>query len=241
MAVGWGNRMKLWKTLAVLAAVCALAGCASSSFETTNKLNRSTTQIKIVALPVDVQLYELDAGGTLEPKGDWTQSATKYLNQAMQEQEAAHHVDLVGYDEDKIAADKRDQTHQVTKLFGTVAGEIVVHQYVGDFKLPTKADGFDWSLGPSVKALQAETGADYALITYLRDSYATAGRVAVILAAAVFHVGLQGGTQVGYAALVDLNTGDIVWFNRLARGVGDTRDLDGARGTASALLADFPQ
>lgn len=239
--------MKFGKTLVVLGAVCALAGCASSSFETTNKLNRSTAQIKIVALPVDVQLFQLDAGGTLEPEGDWTQSATKYLNQAMQEQEAAHHVDLVAYDEDKFAADKRDQMHQVTKLFGTVAGEIVIHQYVGDFKLPTKADGFDWSLGPSVKALHDETGADYALITYLRDSYATAGRVGVIIAAAIIggvtgiHVNVPGGSQAGYAALVDLNTGDIVWFNRLARGSGDSRDLDGARGTASALLADFPQ
>jgi hypothetical protein len=239
--------MKALRTLAVLGAACALAGCVSSSFETTDKLNHSTTETKIVALPVDVQLYQLDAGGTLEPDGDWTQSATKYLDQAMEEQEAAHHVDLVTYDEDKIPADERDEMQQVTKLFGVVASEIVAHQYVADFKLPSKADGFDWSLGPEVKPLHDATGADYALITYLRDSYATAGRVAVMVvgaiigAAAGVSVAIPGGTQVGYAALVDLNTGDIVWFNRLARGSGDTRDLDGARGTATALLTNFPQ
>jgi hypothetical protein len=234
------------KALFALSILLVFTGCTTSSFQVTNKLNRSTTQTKIIVVPTDVQLYELDAGGLLEPEAEWTQSAGKYLAQAIQEEEAARHVEYVGYDEDNAPADQRDQLHQLTKLFGTVSQEIMVHQYVGDFKLPTKGDGFDWSLGPSAKTLHDAYGADYALVTYLRDSYATPGRVAVIAAATIIgaftgvHVAVSGGTQVGYAALVDLSTGDIVWFNRLTRGTGDSRDLDGARGTAKALLDNFP-
>jgi hypothetical protein len=39
---------------------------------------------------------------------------------------------------------------------------------------------------------------------------------------------------------VDLSTGNIVWFNRLARASGDLRDPEKARESAQALLADFP-
>jgi hypothetical protein len=49
-----------------------------------------------------------------------------------------------------------------------------------------------------------------------------------------------GGAQVGYASLVDLNTGQVVWFNRLQRGSGDLREADKAGETLNALLQQFP-
>ena len=50
--------------------------------------------------------------------------------------------------------------------------------------LATKKDAkgkprMDWSLGPGVAALREATGADYALFTYVRDSYASGGRTAL--------------------------------------------------------------
>jgi hypothetical protein len=64
---------------------------------------------------------------------------------------------------------------------------------------------------------------------------------ALIAAAAVLGVGLHGGAQVGFASLVDLNTGNVVWFNQLARGSGDMRTPETARETARALLNGMPQ
>jgi hypothetical protein len=49
-----------------------------------------------------------------------------------------------------------------------------------------------------------------------------------------------GGLQTGYASLVDLNTGRVRWFNRLARGSGDLREADKAADTIEALLEQFP-
>ena len=57
----------------------------------------------------------------------------------------------------------------------------------------------------------------------------------------LFGVPLAGGQQAGFASLVDLDTGNIVWFNRLQRGTGDLRTLDAARGSVSALMTEFPQ
>jgi len=61
------------------------------------------------------------------------------------------------------------------------------------------------------------------------------------LLAAVLGAGVQGGTQVGFASLVDLKSGEVVWFNRLARGSGDMRHEKGAKDTVGALLANFPK
>jgi hypothetical protein len=48
------------------------------------------------------------------------------------------------------------------------------------------------------------------------------------------------GQQLGYASLVDLNTGRVLWFNRIQRNSGDLRDPEKAAGTVDALLEEFP-
>ncbi len=88
--------------------------------------------------------------------------------------------------------------------------------------------------------LRDEFGADYALFVFMRDSYASAGRVAVIAVAALLGVGMQGGVQLGFASLVDLRTGEVMWFNRLVSGVGDLRTPEPARQAIESLLTDVP-
>ena len=46
--------------------------------------------------------------------------------------------------------------------------------------------------------------------------------------------------QTGYASLVDLKTGRVLWFNRLQRGSGDLREAEKAAETVDALLNEFP-
>lgn len=57
---------------------------------------------------------------------------------------------------------------------------------------------------------------------------------------ALLGVGVGGGAQVGYASLVDLQTGQVLWFNQLQRGFGDLRDAAKAAESVGALLAGFP-
>ncbi len=49
-----------------------------------------------------------------------------------------------------------------------------------------------------------------------------------------------GGQRIGFASLVDLETGNVVWFNLLVGGFGDLREPGGARSAMGDLLAGFP-
>jgi hypothetical protein len=57
---------------------------------------------------------------------------------------------------------------------------------------------------------------------------------------ALLGIGVGGGAQIGYASLVDLNNGRVLWFNRLLRATGDLREPDKAAETLNALLDQFP-
>ena len=130
---------------------------------------------------------------------------------------------------------------QLVKLHGAVGNSILIHQYLPNAKLPTKKEGFDWTLGPDARVLKEAYNADFALFIFMRDSYSSSGRVAVIILAALFGVGIPGGQQIGFASLVDLNSGQIVWFNRLARAEGDLRTAQPATASIDLLLKDFPK
>jgi len=52
--------------------------------------------------------------------------------------------------------------------------------------------------------------------------------------------GLQAGVHQGYAGLVDLKTGDLVWFNLDPLSGGDPRDAEGAAKRVRELLTAFP-
>lgn len=107
--------------------------------------------------------------------------------------------------------------------------------------IPTKEKKFDWTLGDEAKKLRSAANADYALFVYIRDSYTSGGRAAaMVLAAVLLGVALPGGQQFGFASLVDLRSGEIVWFNRLTRGGGDLRNAPDAAETAQVLLEKLP-
>ena len=123
------------------------------------------------------------------------------------------------------------------------AVSLSILQYSGNnSRLRNKHGKFDWSLGPGVAELGQITGADYALFTYLRDSYSSSGRVAMRVIGVVLLGGdIGGGLQVGLASLVDLRTGQVVWHNLLLDQTGDLRTPAGANETAADLLKGFPK
>ena len=62
--------------------------------------------------------------------------------------------------------------------------------------------------------------------------------MAVIVVGGLLGAYVPGGSQVGFASVVDLSTGDIVWFNRLVRNTGDLRTPDNAAETVRTLVSD---
>lgn len=224
----------------VLAAV--LAGCAPAIHRQTPELRReATTSPRIVVMPLDVELSQLTAGGMQQPHAEWTETALKHMRAALEEEARVRKVRLVDFRPDRGAPADRETSLELVKLHRAVGGAVLVHQYLPGLALPSKEGKLDWSLGPAVAAIARAHDADYALFLFVRDSYATAGRVAVIVVGALLGAGVPGGQQVGFATVVDLKTGDIVWFNRLVRAHGDLRTPEAAAETVKALVSDAMQ
>jgi hypothetical protein len=188
----------------------------------------------VALMPSDIELFSISGGGVLEPKADWTEAAAKYFRTALVEKKqklGLRTVELSEKDADELA--------EINTLHAAVAGAIALHHF-GPLSLPTKEGKLDWSLSDAVAPVKKATGADYALFSWVRDSYASAERKAAMIGMALLGVGISGGRQIGYASLVDLSTGQVVWFNRLLRGSGDLREPAPAAETVEALLNEFP-
>ncbi len=229
-----------WPLLvAAVLSLSILAGCAAPVQRQTPQLRRDpgTTPI-IVVMPLDVELSQLTAGGMEEPHAEWTEAAHQHMRAALEEEARVRKVKLITFDPERGDAADREGATQLITLHRAVGSAVLTHQYMG-LALPSKQGKFDWALGPSVAAIaRSQQQADYALFLFVRDSYATAGRIAVIAIAALLGAGVPGGTQVGFASVVDLKTGDIVWFNFLLRGTGDLRTPTAAAETVKALVSD---
>jgi len=189
---------------------------------------RRHSDSRLLVVPVDIELFSISAGGVAEPKADWTELARRHFRDAL-----IARSDLLGTQVQELSESDLDAFAQINALHGAVA------QSVGT-PLPTKKHALDWSLGDAVSPLRAQTGADHALFLWVRDSYASTERKVAMVALAMIGVGLGGGLQQGYASLVDLRDGRLVWFKRLLRQTGDLREAESAAETVEALLKGFP-
>jgi hypothetical protein len=221
---------------AFLVSLLAASGAAAQSKNLAPGFQALPQGAKVVIMPTDIELFSISAGGIPEPRADWTEVATKHFKAALVEKKkslGATTVDLSEKDADEF--------EEINVLHGAIARAINIHHFgPGFMALPTKDGKLDWSLGEPVRRIKERTGADYALFSWVRDSYASGERVVAMIALAAFGIGVQGGTQVGYASLVDLNTGQVLWFNRLLRGWGDLREADKATESLNALMQGFP-
>jgi hypothetical protein len=190
---------------------------------------------RLLVLPADMELYSMSAGGVVEPRADWTDAAQKHFSAALGTQGK-----LLGPKVSTLSTTEADEFAEVVTLHRAVAEAISLHHKGGLLELATKGDRLDWSLGDAVRPLRERTGADYALFTWIRDSYASNERKAAMVALALLGAVSLGGEQVGYASLVDLRTGRVVWFNQLDRMSGDLRAAEPAVETVEALLKGFP-
>jgi len=189
---------------------------------------------KVVITPIDVELFSMSAGGVLEPKADWTEAAQRHMKVALHERTTGLGQGII-----ELPGNQADELAELLSLHAAVARSISLH-HSGPLKLPTKEGKLDWTFGDAMQPLQRATGARYALFTWVRDSYASAERKAMMVGLALLGVGVVGGSQVGYATLVDLETGQVLWFNQLLRASGDLREADKASESVSALLQGFP-
>jgi hypothetical protein len=218
-----------------------LVGCTQTdSLTTSQTFQRPAGTARVLLMPPDVELYELLASGLQEPQAAWTDAAKRNVEAALADALRPKNAELLPYLTPTADPAVERRHTQLIKLHDAVGYSILAYQYGGLNQLPVKKGKFDWTLGSEASLLQREFGADYALFVFLRDSYSSEGRKALIVGMALLGIGVSGGSQVGFASLVDLKTGNIVWFNRLISTTGDLRTPEPAREAVEELLRNQP-
>ncbi len=226
-----------WKPIVAVCVLVLLAGCATTaSVKQIDRLDAVGENPKILIITPDVKYFLLTAGGQAQPHAEWTKAARRNFADSLKAHADERNIEIIMLEEDDQLGDTEIKYQ---KLYSAVGASILAHHF-GTMKLPTKRNSFDWSMGPGTKEIGEKYGADYALFSFYRDYQASGGRVAFALLAAVVGVGISTGGEGGFASLVDLRTGDIVWFNQVASGAGELREKDGARAAVDALFRDLP-
>ncbi|HEX8938235.1 MAG TPA: hypothetical protein VF776_08210 [Sphingomicrobium sp.] len=235
---------------AVLAASVALSGCVQTRQYADVQFTPPSGDYKLLVLRPDVTVGSLTTGGMVEPRADWTDQARASIIQALKSQQASRggNVTIIEH-RNQLAAVGEQELADVERLNFAVDQSIVLHKYLGDY-LPTKrGKGLDWTLGADAVKLGQKTGYDYALFLHAEDEVASGGRIALgVLGLAGCFIGfcapnVGGQQQLDYASLVDLKTGEVVWFNVVSAGseipgikFGDLRSSEGAAQMVERLL-----
>lgn len=190
-----------------------------------------------------VRVGAQSTGGMFEPNADWTDQARRNIDTAL-----ARHQGKLGnivvMAPETYGADAQ-RVEEYSALFAAISQSVIQYQFFAGNRLPTKkrdnkADIFEWSLGRGVSALPGADKADYALFIYNKDAYGSTGRKLLQAAALLGGIAVQSGEHQGYAGLVDLKTGDLLWLNADGAMGGDVREADGADKRVGQLLEEFP-
>jgi len=236
--------------IAVGAAGLALSACVQTKQYADVQFAVPQGDYKLLVMRPDVTVGSVTTGGLVEPRADWTDAARANLLAALRAQQAGRGGNVLILERrDALPGVDAETIAELERLHYAVGSSIALHKYSGAH-LPTKrGKGLDWTLGADAIALGRKSNMDYALFLHAEDSFASTGRVALqVLGIAGCAVGfcapnIGGGGQFAYASLVDLRTGEVVWFNVLqARSqiagikMGDIRTADGAAVMVERLL-----
>jgi hypothetical protein len=233
-----------------LALGTASAGCVQTRQFADVQFTPPQGDYRLLVMRPDVTVNSVTTGGMPEPRADWTEAARANLVTALRTQQSERGGKvLVMERRDSLPGISADTVAELERLHSAVGNSIALHRYLGA-NLPTKRGrGLDWTLGEQAVSLGQKTGYDYALFMHAEDNIVSGGRVALqVLGVAGCFVGfcapnIGGGGQFAYASLVDLRTGEVVWFNVLQTGsqiagikFGDIRTPEGSAQLVERLL-----
>ena len=233
-----------------LAVSVPLSGCVSTRQFADVQFTPPQGDYRLLVMRPDVTVNSVTTGGMPEPRADWTEAARSHLVTALRAQQSDRGGKVMVMERrDSLPGIPADTIAELERLHSAVGNSIALHRYLGA-NLPTKrGKGLDWTLGQDAVLLGQKTGYDYALFLHAEDNIVSTGRVALqVLGVAGCFVGfcapnIGGGGQFAYASLVDLRTGEVVWFNVLQTGsqiagikFGDMRTAEGSAQLVERLL-----
>lgn len=242
--------MRHYSLAVAVASSLVVSGCVQTRQYADLQFRPPEGDYRLLVLRPDVSVGSVTTGGMVEPRADWTESARANIVAALRAQQAERGGKLLIADRrTEVPGADPETVAEIERLNFVVAQSIVLHKYLG-VRLPTKRGmGLDYTLGDAAVEFGRKTGFDYMLFLHAEDSFASTGRVALqVIGIAGCFIGfcapnVGGGGQLAYASLVDLKSGEVVWFNVLRTGteiagvnMGDIRTPEGAAQMVERLL-----
>jgi hypothetical protein len=194
--------------------------------------------VRVLVFRPDVHVGEQTTGGLNQPNADWTNEARLELTKALAKMQADRSNEMKMMPE--LTGDDNALMSDYRSLFKAVADAVISHKLFPGNRLPTKKERFDWTLGSEARKLGDIGGGDYGLFLYTYDSYGSTGRKVAQVLGMLAGFGGSSGVHLGYAGLVDLKTGDLIWINADIEMGGDVRTPEGATKRIKQLLEEFP-
>jgi hypothetical protein len=229
--------------------VVLLAACAtpkkSALHESLAKSPDQTLPRKVLLLPVDIRLHEVSTGGVTEKVDEWSNTASTRAAQCVREEANSRHLfEIVEgpplSPEDKAALD------QYIALYDVVAGSAYVASHSVYPAWTERAKTFDYTLGPGLKDLAEHTGIDAALLVSGSDYISSSGRRAAMAMGALLGaftgvvVMPAGGISFISVGVIDLRSGNVIWFGTDQSGGTDFRNEADIRRMLDGLFQTYP-
>jgi hypothetical protein len=186
----------------------------------------------VVILPIDAEVSELSAGGLTEKRDDWTAQVAAHLNAIVS---ARHAYKTVRTWEPEHSAELQAELDDARAVFRAITINQLVHSYLpGMPRVDAVHGSLVYQVGAIDKLLDAQQ-ADAALLLFVRDDYATAGRKGLVFLGSLAGLPVRGGVTLASAALVTRD-GRLLWMNVHAAQKGDLRTREGAEDLVDLLF-----
>jgi hypothetical protein len=167
---------------------------------------------KLVLLPPQVFVFELSAGGVPTRMADWEATARDNLaSAATRLARESGLFELVP--PSHLEPPELDQLEAHIGLYDRVAQSVFVYGRGNQSAWAHKKNEFDYTVGPGLAFLRAQTDADAALIVLGSDYISTGGRKAAFVAGLALGIVMPLGQSFIAAGIVDLKTGDVQWMS----------------------------
>ncbi len=189
-------------------------------FFTMPTLQQDIKHKKISLISTDIELTKINSNSLRNTNAQWTLKAENNIRHSLNQLLVNQGNEFLIY---KIPSrESNADLIELISLQGLVNQSILSYFQV---QLPSK-NNFDWSIGPDAKLLKNSSGADYGLFLSFRAGFNAAADTL--------------NYQVGMFSLVDLTSGQTVWFTLQSNRQSDIRDREKAFLVIRDMLKTFP-
>lgn len=232
-----------------LAGVLLLSACAMQQTAMHKNLAQQSERPlphRVLLAPPEILVNEISAGELVEEVHDWSEKASAEATKSVEA--IAQSTSLFEVVQPSRLSDAEHATlEQYSALYALVSGSAYSAQHSQFDAWQKRAADFDYTLGPGMDGVAKSANLDAVVFVVGTDYISSASRKAAM--AVGIAVGLFTGTYVGpqsrpaflSAGVVDMHTGELLWYStELRTGSDDLRDPKVVKSLVDDLFKTYP-